>query len=385
MHHPFRLLAALLLGISSLLPTGCDNAKPPAPEAAAATPTPSPALEDEEPELAEDDTPEAKPVDTGEPPVLNLLCWTEYVPQRVIDAFEKQTGIKVNVTTCESNEEMLEMLSSSDEYDLIQPSEYLVDALVKAGQLAPITHENIPNLKNIAPEFLDRPFDPGNQYSVPWMAGTVGIVVNTDLVQDTISGYSDVFQEKFKDRIVVVNDSREIVSWALASLGIPMNDITEENLAKTRPVLARWLPLVRYYDSDRPSQRLLDGDASLGIVWSGEAALLLRAGRKFRWILPSEGTHLFIDNLAIPAKAKHPRNAELFMNFVLRPKISKMISDEFPYLNPNLAARELLSEADRKNPASFPPEEEISKMPVLEDIGDLTPAVEDLVTTMKIQ
>ncbi len=97
------------------------------------------------------------------------------------------------------------------------------------------------------------------------------------------------------------------------------------------------------------------------------------------------GHPLFIDNLAIPAKAKHPRNAELFMNFVLRPKISKMISDEFPYLNPNLAARELLSEADRKNPASFPPEEEISKMPVLEDIGDLTPAVEDLVTTMKIQ
>ena len=177
--------------------------------------------------------------------VLNLFCWSEYVPQDVIDGFTKETGIKVNVENYASNEEMLsKLLAGGSKYDLIQPSEYTIEALIKAEKLDTLTLENIPNIKNLDPKFTKMAHDPEGKYSVAWMAGTVGIVVNTAKVKTPITGYKEVFDGSHKRRIVVLNDSREIVSWALATLGISANDMTPENLEKAKPVLAEWLPQV---------------------------------------------------------------------------------------------------------------------------------------------
>jgi spermidine/putrescine transport system permease protein len=317
---------------------------------------------------------------------LNLFCWSEYVPQEIIDLFTKETGIQVSMENYASNEEMLaKLLAGGGSYDLIQPSEYVIEGLIKEDLLTPIDHALIPNLKNVAPEFLSMSFDPGNKYTVPYMAGTVGIVVNTELVQDEIKGYNDVFQEKFKKNIVVLDDAREIVSWGLDSLNIPVNDVSDENLAKVEPVLARWLPLVKVYDSDSPKTALLNGDVAIGIVWGGEGAKLLENDKKFKWVAPAEGAHLFVDSLAIPKTAQHPKNAELFMNFILRPDISVKISNEFPYLNPNAAARELLTPEQRNNPASFPTAEEISKMETFKDIGDQATKIDEIVTSLKAE
>jgi len=329
---------------------------------------------------------EAISPEAAEAKKLNLLCWSEYVPQEVIDGFERETGIKVAVENYSSNEQMRQKLASGGgRYDLIQPGEYIVEALVKGDLLEPIDHAHIPNLANIAPEFQNLPFDPGNRYSVPWMAGFVGIVVNTELVQDEIKGYGDVFQDKFKNKIVVLDDSREIVSWALASQGIPVNDLGDENLAKIKPVLSKWLPLVRFFDSDSPKTSLIKGDVALGVVWSGEGAILVNQNPKFKWVVPAEGSHLFVDNLAIPKGAKHVRNAELFMDFILRPEISKLISDSFPYLNPNLRAREILTPKQLSNPASFPSREQVEKMSPFRDIGAQSEKIEDLITSLKVQ
>ncbi len=151
---------------------------------------------------------------------LNLFCWSEYIPQGVLDGFTKETGIKVNYETYGSNEEMLaKLLPSKGKYDLIVPSEYVVEALAKRNKLAPLDMSKIPNFKNIGKEYKGFPFDPENKFSVPYMTGSVGIVVNTDKVKDEIKGYKDVFQPKFKNRIVVLNDNREIVSWALSTAG----------------------------------------------------------------------------------------------------------------------------------------------------------------------
>lgn len=317
---------------------------------------------------------------------LNIYCWSEYIPQAIIDQFAKETGIKVTVENYASNEEMLSKLAAGGgQYDIIQPSEYVVEALAKEKMLRPIDHAKIPNLKNIAPQFLNMPFDPGNKFSVPFMAGTVGIVVNTEMVKDDIRGFADVFKPANKGNIVVLDDAREIVSWAFATHGIDVNQVTEKNLNKIKPTLAQWLPLVKVYDSDSPKTPLLNGDVALGVVWGGEGAILLNKNKKFRWVIPSEGTHLFIDNLAIPKSAKNVENAEAFMNFILRPEISKQISDEFPYLNPNLAARELMSRNQLENPASFPTDEDVKKMDVFKDIGTRGSDVEELITTLKAQ
>jgi spermidine/putrescine transport system substrate-binding protein len=270
-------------------------------------------------------------------------------------------------------------------YDIIQPSEYVVEALARENLLHPIDHAKIPNLKNISPQFLNMQFDPGNKFSVPFMAGTVGIVVNTELVTGDIKGFADVFKPENSQKIVVLDDSREIVSWALLSQGIPVNDVSDENLEKAKGVLANWLPLVKIYDSDSPKTALLNGDVAIGVVWGGEGAILLNEDKKFKWTVPAEGTHLFIDSLAIPKDSKNVANAEAFMNFILEPEISKQISDAFPYTNPNLAARKLLTPEQLANPASFPTDEEIAKMETFQDVGEQASKIDELVTSLKVQ
>ena len=313
--------------------------------------------------------------------VLNLFCWSEYVPQEVIDGFTKETGIKVNVENYASNEEMLSKLLAGGKYDLIQPSEYTIESLIKAEKLEPINLDNIPNIKNLDPKFVKMPHDPEGKYSVPWMAGTVGIVINTAKVKEPVKGYKDVFSGKYKRRIVVLNDSREIVSWALNSLGLPINDVTPEALDKVKPVLAEWLPQIKVYDSDSPKTALLNGDVDLGIVWSGEAAILWKKNKKFQYVLPEEGAHQFIDSLAIPKGAPNKENAEKFIDYILKPEVSALVSNDFPYTNPNAEAVKLLKAEQRENPASYPPGD--PKLETFKDIGKAATDIDKLVTDLK--
>jgi spermidine/putrescine transport system substrate-binding protein len=317
---------------------------------------------------------------------LRLFVWSEYVPRNVIEEFTKETGIKVAVEEYSSNEEMLaKLLAGGGHYDLIQPSDYAVQALINDGQLLELDHSNIPNLSNIAPEFRNMPFDPGNRYSVPWMAGFVGIVYNAEVIANPIVGYRDVFTPEHAQRIVVVDDARELVTWALTAAGIPINDVSNENLATVKPLLRDWLSKVKVYDSDTPRTPMLTGDTDIGIVWSGEGARLFEENPKFQWVLPVEGVHMFVDTIAIPKTARHKDQAEQFINFILRPDISKLISDEFPYYNPNMEARKLLSEKQLNNPASYPPGFDITSAEIFSDIGDQAAAVDELITSIKAE
>jgi spermidine/putrescine transport system permease protein len=314
---------------------------------------------------------------------LDLFAWSEYVPQEVIDGFTKETGIKVNYETYASNEEMTaKLLAGASNYDLIQPSEYTVQALIRMKKLAEIDWTKVPNIKNIDPAYLHMGYDPDQKFSVPWMSGTVGIVVNTDKIKDPILGYKDVFTDSHKNRIVVVNDNREMVSWVLDTLGIPINNITPDNLDKVRPVLAGWLKLIKVYDSDSPKTALINGDVDLGIVWSGEAALCWQQDHKFHYVLPAEGAHMFVDNLCIPIGAAHKDAALKFLDYILRPNVSKLISDKFPYTNPNAEARKLLSPDQLANPASYP---QPHKLEIFQDIGKASADIDRLVTDLKSQ
>lgn len=314
---------------------------------------------------------------------LNLFAWSEYVPADVIKGFTKETGIKVNYETYASNEEMLaKLMSGAASYDLIQPSEYVIEALNKEHQLLELDKSKLPNLKNIGKEYYGQPHDPELKTSVPWMQGTVGIVVNTTKVKEPVAGFADVFQESHKGRIVVLDDALEIVTWALAMQGLGPDQVTKENLEKIRPTLMQWLPLVKVYDSDSPKTALLNGDVDLGVVWSGEAAILLREQpKKFTYVLPKEGAHMFIDSLAIPKGAKHVDNALKFIDYCLRPEVSVKISKEFPYTNPNVEARKLLKPDELTNIASYPPGN--PKLATFRDIGDVATDVDKLITDLK--
>jgi len=163
-------------------------------------------------------------------------------------------------------------------------------------------------------------------------------------------------------------------------LGDDINKITPDAIAKARPLLAKWLPQIKLYDSDSPKTALLNGDVDVGVVWSGEAAILYRENKKFAYVLPKEGAHLWIDSLAIPKGAPHKESAELFINFILRPEISALISEAFPYTNPNSEARKLLTPEQLANPASYPT---ATKLETFRDIGKAAAAVDKLITDLK--
>jgi len=312
---------------------------------------------------------------------LNLFGWSEYFPQAVLDGFKKETGIQVNYETYASNEELLsKLLAGGAAYDLVQPSDYAAEVMIKQKLLAPLDPALLPNLKNLGAAFRHLPHDPNDSYTVPYMTGTVAIVVNTAAVKDPIRGFKDVFQPKYKDRIVVLNDNREIVTWALYTLGIPANKISPENIRKARPIVAEWIKLIKVFDSDSPKTALLNGDVDIGVVWSGEAAILWKEDKKFQFVLAEEGAHQFIDVLAIPVAAKHKAAAHQFINYILRPEVSKLISDEFPYTNPNVEARKLLSPEQLANPASYPP---AGKLETFHDIGRLAADIDRMMTDLK--
>lgn len=313
---------------------------------------------------------------------LNLLAWSEYIPQEVIDGFQKETGIKVSYATYSSNEEMLsKLLAGGTQYDLIQPSEYTVEALIRDHKLEALDMDQLPNLSNIDPAFLHLGYDLEQKYSIPYMAGTVGICVNTDKVKTPIHDYSDVFTPTHNQRIVVVNDSREIATWAMEDLGLDINHVNAETLRKITPVLTQWIPMIKVFDSDSPKTSLLNGDVDLGIVYSGDAAYCYEQDHKFQYVLPAKGAHRFVDNLCIPAGATHKKEAEMFMNYILRPEVSKIISDQFPYTNPNLAARKLLTPEQLANPASYP--KDTGRLEIFHDIGAEGAEIDQLVTDLR--
>jgi len=321
-------------------------------------------------------------VEARERSELHLLCWSEYVPQTVIDRFSRKTGARVLVENYNSNEQMLAKLRARPGYfDLIQPSGFYVETLARENMLEPLDIARIPNIRNLDPRFRRAAHDLKGEFSVPWMSGTVGIVVNTTRVKTPVRDWSGVFDGSHAGRIVIVDDPREMVAWALASLDLPITDVSERALARVEPVLRRWLPQVAIFDSDSPKSAMLDGRADIGVMWSGEAALLWAKNRRFKYILPKRGAHRFIDSLAIPHRAPHKLLAEQFIDFCLDPKMSVLISNAYPYTNPNRAARRLLTPAQLANPASYPPGD--PNLPTLRNEGNTTPAVAAFVAKVR--
>jgi spermidine/putrescine transport system substrate-binding protein len=312
------------------------------------------------------------------PPALHLLCWTEYVPKEVIDGFSRETGAVVEMATYHSNEQMLALLRARPGwYDLVQPSGFYVQTLAEGGELEPLDRAKLSHFGDLDPHYLGLPFDPENRDSVPWMAGTVGIVVDTARVPQPVKTWAEVFDGTHAGKIVVVDDAREMVAWALASLGRPITEVDPAALAAVKPVLTKWLPQVKVFDSDSPGTALLDGRAEIGIVWSGEAALLWQKDHRFRYVLPAEGAHRFVDSLAIPHGAPDKEAALQFIDYCLRPEVSVRISKAYPYTNPNAAARRLLTPEELANPASYPPGDPL--LPMLHNEGGDTKAVEAFV------
>jgi spermidine/putrescine-binding protein len=311
---------------------------------------------------------------------VNLYAWSEYVPQALLDGFTEQTGMKVNYDTYSSNEELLAKLQAgASGYDVIIPSDYMISIMTKQGLLEPLDLAKIPNFANIADEFKDLEFDPGNQYSIPYQWGTVGLVVDTSKVNRPLTRWADLWDEEFRDRVVLLDDEREVLGMVLLTLGYDKNATDPAQLEEAKQKLTELMPNVRLFDSDSPKTALLAGEVWLGHTWNGEAAIAHSENPAIDYICPEEGCGIWYDNLAIPKGAPHTDAAHAFINYILTPEASILITREFPYSNPNQAALDLLKtqdpalyEAYMGFGATNPSLEDIQNAKAIVDVGEAT-------------
>ena len=265
--------------------------------------------------------------------VLNVLNWSSYIPSSVITDFEKETGIKVNYMTYSSNEELLAKISMAKPgtYDLIFPSDYMVEIMISRGVIEKIDKNQLSNINNLDGEYMDMSYDPGNLYTLPFIATSTVISVNRENIHDEIKSYNDLLNPKYKNEIVLIDDQRIIIGMALLANGFDMNstDTTELRIAK------KWLlqlkDNIKAYDSDSPKNFLISKEASLAVLWNAEGALATLENNQIENIFPIEGTALSTDNFAIPKGAKNKQELYEFIDYILRPEVMAEIIDFYPY------------------------------------------------------
>ncbi len=293
---------------------------------------------------------------------VNVFIWTEYVSEAAISDFEKDTGIKVNVSTYSSNEDMLAKLKSESEgtYDVILPSDYAIEYLIAQDKLEALDKDKLSNLSNIDPAYLDESFDPGNVYSVPYEGGVACIAVNTAKVDKEITSYADLFDPSLKSQLVVLDDYRAVIGMTERSMGLSMNETDPDTLAQVEEKLLTLKDNIKLYDSDSPKSALISGDCTVGMVWSAEVALAMDENPDIEIVYPTEGAYVFLDNWAIPKGAKNYDAAMEFINYMLSAEAAKMNIEDFPYLCPNKTALEMLGEDYVNNEAKNVPAEVIA-------------------------
>lgn len=315
---------------------------------------------------------------------INVFNWSEYLPENVIKQFEKKYDIKVNYDTYASNEEMLsKLMAGSSEYDIAVSSDYMVDIMKKQGLLQKIDMKNIPNFKNIDDRNKNMSFDPHNKYTVPYMWGNMVIAVNKKKVKKQITGYKDLWNPAFKNSMVVLDDQRAIIGMTLKKMGYSFNEKDPKILAKAKKELKKLTPNIKAYDSDSPKTSLINGEATIGLVWGAEASLARRTNPDIVTVLPKEGMYLWQDNFVIPKEAPHKKTAEVFINYLLDAKVSGLISKKFPYANPNKAAHQYIDKAILDDIAVYPPDSEIKKGEYLKDLGSATTKYDNIWSEIK--
>ena len=307
---------------------------------------------------------------------LTIYNFSDYLSPEVIKDFEKQTGIEVSQDFYSNNEELLAKLQMGvSGYDLIVPTGYMVKIMKSRGLLAPIKGSNIENLKNINSKFRNLSFDPEGKYSIPYAYGFTAIVYNSALIKDTVNSWQALWNPRYRDNILMVDNMLEVFWVANRILGQPF-DTDPAKLQRALDLLIIQKPLLKKYESNTTRELMLNGDVSIAMTWNGLIARLNTADPKFKLAMPREGTPFFVDNLCIPASAPNKKNAEKFINFLLDPANSAKNITMIQYAMPNDKARLLLEPSLRDNLIMFPNLSDISSLELIDDKGDFNKQID---------
>lgn len=301
--------------------------------------------------------------------------WGEYIDPDTISMFEEETGIKVVYDEFDTNEAMYpKVAAGSSAYDVICPSDYMIKKMMDNDLLQELNFDNMPNAKaNIGAQYYDQAaaFDPDNSYCVPYCWGTVGILYNKTMVDGPVTSWSILWDEKYKDNILMQDSVRDAFMVALKLNGYSMNTLDPAKLETAKNALIEQKPLVQAYVIDQVRDKMIGGEAALGVIYSGEAIYTQRENADLEYVVPEEGTNVWIDGWVIPKNAPNTANAEKFIDFMCRGDIALKNFEYITYSTPNTEAQKLIEDEEIKNSkVAFPNLSEYSNLETFTYLGE---------------
>lgn len=319
--------------------------------------------------------------------VLNVYNWADYMPENVKKEFEAETGIQINYTEYDSNETLYAKLKTTPKlgYDVIFPSSYYVQRMAKENMLLSLDKSALSNFKYLNKALLNQSFDPQNRFSVPYLWGTTGIVVNRNFVNpSSVTMWADFWNPKFKNQLLLFDDMREVFAIALLKLGYSINETNQQHINQAYQELKKLWPNIKLFSVEAEQNIYIDEDAYIGLGLNGEIFNAMSENANLVYIYPKEGFELWMDCIAIPNNAPHMQAALTFVNFLLRPDIAKEIAVSTGFSTPNNEAIKLLPEAMRVSPILNPDSTTLKRGQFLVDLGDVNAIYEDYWNRLKI-
>ena len=319
---------------------------------------------------------------------MRLFIWSEYMDPEIIKAFEKQNNLKVRIDLYESNEDMLAKLQAGgvSQYDVIVPGDYIIPTLINLKLIQPLDKSKVPNLKNLDPKFANPPYDPGNQYSAAYQWGMSGIMYRKDKVQSPPDSWAAILGPKGSGPYVLMDSIREMMGGALRYLGYSINSKDPKQVQAAGKLLLDAKKSSRalgFEGGVGAKNRLVAGTATYAVVYNGDAIKAAGESKNVAFVVPKEGAALFVDNMAIPARAPNPDAANKFINFILEAKIGAQLSNYNRYATPNKAALAYINKDDLGNPAIYPSEAVKSKLEFVLDLGKDSRLYDEVWTAVK--
>lgn len=317
---------------------------------------------------------------------LNIYNVGDYIDEDVLDIFEEENpGIRINYETFYTNEEMyVKVANSGSDYDVVFPSDYMVQKMIDEGLLNKINYDNIPNYSNIGEQYKGMDYDPANDYSVPYMWGTMGILYNKTKVAEPVTSWDILWDEKYAKEIFMLDSERDTLGITLKMLGYSMNSKDDAELEEAKNKLIEQKPLVLAYAGDEVKDKMINGEGALTVAWSGDAFYCMESNPDLAYAVPQEGSNLWFDSMVIPTTSKHQAEAEKFIDFMSRPDIAKMNAEYIGYSTANEAARQLLDEEVRNDPLRYPDLSNIAGLEIFVYDKELTKKYSDLWQELKI-
>lgn len=318
--------------------------------------------------------------------VVNVYNWGEYIDKDLLTKFEEETGIRVIYSQFNTNEDMfVKLKNGTSRYDVVVPSDYMIEKMKNEGMLRKIDWDNVPNIQYVDAEYRDHPYDPMNEYSAPYFWGTLGIVYNKEQVLEPVDSWSILWDETYAGDIIMLDSSRDSIGIALKLLGYSMNSQDDAELAEAEALLIRQHPLVYAYLVDQTRDIMKNGEAAMAVMFSGDAVDVLSENEELDYAVPGEGSNLWFDSMVIPRETQNPENAEAFINFMLDPVNAAQNAEYVWYSLPSSAAVERLSDELKDSEVAYPDLRTLPDLEVYRDPGAWIKKYDDIWQNVKNQ